>query len=456
MRTLFIIAVIAGMALGGLFLYGGISKQTPVSRFRVAEVERGDLLLTVSATGIIQPEEVVDVGAQVVGRIKKLGEDPRGETDDKFKGKPVDYCTPVKKGMVLAVIDPAVYQAQFNQAAAAVERAKADLLQMEAKRAQTNAEWERAQRLRNLKLSNISPTGTREARNQALPIKGISDADFILAKANSEIAKAMVEVGKATVAQQESAKELAATNLGYTVITSPVDGTIIERRVDIGQTVVSAMNAPSLFFIAEDLRRMEVWASVNEADIGRLKEGMPVRFTVDAFPRDEFSGVVSQIRLNASMTQNVVLYTVAVSAANPDLKLLPYLTADVKFEVEHRKGVLLVPNAALRFEPKSDQIAPVAETPGSADARSGKERSHLANDDADSNADVGTVWVQKGHFLEPLEVKLGPSDGVHTEVFGSGAKEGLEVVVGEQREDVDTQEVNNPFGPPKFRGPKRR
>jgi HlyD family secretion protein len=455
MRTLFVIAVIAGLILGGWYFYGGMSDGQTFSSFRIAEVERGDLLLTVGATGIIQPEEVVDVGAQVVGRIKKLGDDPRGETDGKYKGKPVDYCSPVKKGMVLAVIDPAIYQAQFNQAAAAVERSKADLLQMEAKLMQTEAEWARAQRLRSLKLSNISPTGTRAARSPALPIKGISDADFILAKANYQIALANVEVGKATVAQQESTKELAATNLGYTIIASPVDGTIIERRVNIGQTVVSAMNAPSLFLIAEDLRRMEVWASVNEADIGRLKEGMPVRFTVDAFPKDEFDGVISQIRLNASMTQNVVLYTVVVSAANPYLKLLPYLTADVKFEVENRKNVLLVPNAALRFEPKPEQIVPRAEPSTGDRAQSGKARPQHDKEEPESRSDVGTVWLQKGHFLESLQVELGQSDGVHTEISGPGVQAGLEVVVGEQRADVDTSDVNNPFGPPKFRGRKR-
>lgn len=455
MRTLFIIAVLIGLTVGGVFLYRGYAVEQPVGRFRVAGVERGDLLLTVSATGIIQPEEVVDIGAQVVGRISRLGDDPRGETDEKFKGKPVDYCTPVKKGMVLAVIDPAVYQAQFNQADAAVERAKADLLQMEAKLAQTKAEWERAQRLRNLKLSNISPTGTREARSPELPIKGISDADFILAKANYEIAKANVEIGKATVAQQESTRQLAKTNLGYTTITSPVDGTIIERRVNIGQTVVSSMNAPSLFLIAEDLRRMEVWASVNEADIGRLAQGMPVRFTVDAFPDDEFEGVVSQIRLNASMTQNVVLYTVVVSAANPDLKLLPYLTADVKFEVEHRKNVLLVPNAALRFEPKPDQIAKSTEPPPSTPADTHKRKPQGAKDEAAIKRQVGTIWVEEDHLLSPVEVEIGPSDGIVTEVKGANVHEGLEVVVGEQRAEVDSEDVNNPFGPPKFRKGKR-
>lgn len=455
MRTLFTIAVLVGFAVGGYFLYGAYANQKPTTRFKTAEVERGDLLITVGATGIIQPEEVVDIGAQVVGRISKLGEDPRGETDPKYKGKAVDFCSPVKKGMVLAVIDPAVYQAQFNQAEAAVTRAKADLLQMEARLAQTEAEWVRAQKLRDLKVDKISPTGVQTSRDSRLPIIAISDADFILARANYEIAKSNVEVGKATVLQQESTLELARTNLGYTVIPSPVDGTIIERRVNIGQTVVSSMNAPSLFLIAEDLRRMEVWASVNEADIGRLKEGMPVHFTVDAFPNDVFEGVVSQIRLNAQMTQNVVVYTVVVSAANPDLKLLPYLTADVKFEVEQHQDVLLVPNTALRYEPRPDQIlGTVAEA---AEKTGPPVRKQRAGDDEDNAAsDVGTVWVRKGELLAPLQVRVVATDGVLTAITGEQVKEGLAVVVGEQREEEASTEVNNPFGPPKFRGRRGR
>lgn len=448
MRTLFTIAVLIGLVGGGIFLYGKFANRQPASNFRTAEIERGDLLITVSATGIIQPEEVVDIGAQVVGRISKLGEDPRGESDPKYQGKPVDFCSPVKKGMVLAVIDPAVYQAQFNQAKAAVERAKADLLQMQAKAAQTEAEWNRAQKLRELKLTKISPTGLQSDRESSLPIKGISDADYILAKANYEIAKANVEVGKATVLQQESAMELAKTNLGYTVIPSPVDGTIIERRVNIGQTVVSSMNAPSLFLIAEDLRKLEIWASVNEADIGRLKEGMRVHFTVDAFPSDVFDGVVSQIRLNAQNTQNVVLYTVVVSADNPDLKLLPYLTANAKFEVEERKNVLLVPNAALRYEPRSEQIAPSQSDTSEPPAKKNRRDA----DDQGSAPDRGTVWVRQGDLLSPISVQLGPTDSVFTEITGDEVKEGLEVVVGEKRAETNASEVNNPFGPPKFRG----
>ena len=448
MRILFTLAVLVGLVGGGALLYGKYVGGEPATRFRTAEVERGDLTITVGATGTLEPEEIVDIGAQVVGRISELATDLRAKTDPKFEGKHIDYCSTVEEGMVLAKIDPAVYQAQFNQANAALERAKADQLQMEAKAIQTEAEWMRAQKLSDLTLNNRSPTGSAASRDASVAIRGISDSDFVLAKANHEIAKASVAVGKAAVMQAESALELANTNLSYTEIESPVSGTIIERRVNIGQTVVSSMNAPSLFLIAEDLRRMQVWASVVEADIGRLKVGMPVHFKVDAFPDDVFHGEVYQIRWNAQMTQNVVLYTVVVSAANPDLKLLPYLTADVKFEVDERKDVLIVPTAALRFQPKVEQMVASA----MAEATSSEDRSKEAKDAKEESKESGTLWIQQGELLAPMQVRIGATDGVSTEVSGEEVREGLEVVIGEQRKESSPSEVNNPFGPPKFRG----
>ena len=447
MRTLFVTLVLIGLVGGTVLLYGQYNSAPATSGFRTAKIKRGELLVTVTATGPVAPEEIVDVGAQVVGRIQKLGEDPRGETDPRYKGKNIDYRSEVKKGMVLAIIDPSVYQAQLDQAAAAVARAKADLLQMEAKATQTQAEWVRARKLRELQLPSLSPTGRQAS---SVPIRGISDADFIMAEANAKVAQANVEVAKATVEQQESARRLAQTNFEYTTIYSPVDGTIIERRVNIGQTVVSSMNAPSLFLIAEDLRRMQVWASVSEADIGRLQVGMPVHFTVDAFPDDEFHGEVYQIRLNATSNQNVVTYTVVVSVDNSDLKLLPYLTANVKFEIERHSNVLVVPNSALRFEPLPNQVA----QPVGGDAEAPPQRGRPGNDAGDEK---GTVWVQNGALLEPIEVIVGANDGAFSEVTGEGIEEGVEVVVGQQRKEASSSsEVNNPFAPPKWRGGGKR
>ncbi len=321
-------------------------------------------------------------------------------------------------------------------------------MQLEAHLMQAKAEWERAQRLQSLSVKSEVATDSSEAAEEARPhiqIRAISDSDYILAKSNYEVAKANIAVGKAAIAQQQSALELAETNLSYTVIKSPVRGTIIDRRVNIGQTVVASLNAPSLFLIAKDLRRMQVWASVNEADIGELKVGTPVSFTVDAFPKDEFRGEVVQVRLNAKMTQNVVTYTVVIATDNSDMKLLPYLTADVKFETARREGVLSVPNAALRFEPRRELVA-APPNGARSDAETGVHPPSAAGD-------VGTVWMQNENRVYPVHVTVGVSDGSRTEVAGEGLEEGQEVVLGELQAG-ETSEVNNPFAP-SFRRPNQ-
>ena len=426
-------ALFLALVAAGVKFYGDYGTSSPQVAFRTSVVERGDLVLTVEATGTLEPEDVIDVGAQVVGRIERFGLDPRGETDPAFKDKPIDYRSEVKEGTILAEIDDAVYLAQRNQALAAYERAKADLVQLEAKAAQTKAEWERAQRLRTLSVKGISATG----QGEGLQIRGISDADYVLAKSNYEVAKANIEVGKAAIAQQKSTLDLAETNLSYTIIKSPVKGTILARRVNMGQTVVASFNAPSLFLIAKDLRRMQVWASVNEADIGELKVGTPVSFTVDAFPDETFRGVVELVRLDASMTQNVVIYTVVISTSNADLKLLPYLTANVIFEVNRRDDVLTVPLGALRYQPRPELIVTDAK-PATEDKKSTPDKS--------KSESQGTVWIRSGAGVEPIQVTLGASDRSRIEVIGGELKEGTEVVLGEQQAGA-AEQVNNPFAP---------
>jgi len=433
MKTIFSIALFLALIAAGLKFYGDYNAGSQEIAFRTAVVERGDLILTVEATGTLEPEDVVDVGAQVVGRIERFGLDPRGETDPAFKGKPVDYRSEVKEGTILAVIDDSVYLAQRNQALAAYERAKADLVQMEARLAQADAEWQRAQRLRKLTVKGLSAAG----QGAGMEIRGISDADYVLAKSNYEVAKANIEVGKAAIAQQKSTLDLAETNLSYTVIKSPVEGTILARRVNIGQTVVASFNAPSLFLIAKDLRRMQVWASVNEADIGELKVGTPVTFTVDAFPDDVFRGEVEQVRFDAQMTQNVVIYTVVVSTSNADLKLLPYLTANVVFEVNRRDNVLTVPLGALRYQPRPELIV-AGPKPATGDKKPPASKS--------KSESQGTVWIRSGAGVAPVEVTLGANDRSHIEVIGGELKEGMEVVLGEQQAGAGEQ-VNNPFAP---------
>lgn len=434
MKTIFSIALFLALIAAGVKYYGDYNAGSQEIAFRTALVESGDLILTVEATGTLEPEDVVDVGAQVVGRIERFGLDPRGETDPAFKDRPVDYRSEVKEGTILAEIDDSVYLAQRNQALAAYERAKADLVQMEARLAQTDAEWQRAQRLRKLTVKGLSAAG----QGEGMEIRGISDADFVLAKSNYEVAKANIEVGKAAIAQQKSTLDLAETNLSYTVIKSPVEGTILARRVNIGQTVVASFNAPSLFLIAKDLRRMQVWASVNEADIGELKVGTPVTFTVDAFPDDTFHGEVEQVRFDAQMTQNVVIYTVVVATSNADLKLLPYLTANVVFEVNRRDDVLTVPLGALRYQPRPELIVASAKP-------ATENKKPLANNKSKSESH-GTVWIRSGAGVAPVEVTLGANDRSHIEVIGGELKEGMEVVLGEEQAGA-AEQVNNPFAP---------
>lgn len=370
--------------------------------FRTARIERGDLLSTISATGTVEPEEVVDVGAQIMGLIVEFGPDPKDP--NKF----IDYGSVVEKGTVLARIDPTPYEAALDQAEAALERAKAELLQLEAKYEQAEKEWKRAETLR-----------TKNA---------VAETDYDIIVANYKAAKANLAVGKANVRQSEAALRVAKTNLGYTTITSPVRGVILDRRVNIGQTVVASLNAPSLFLIAKDLQRMQVWASVNEADIGQIRLDMPVRFTVDAYPGETFYGKVSQIRLNATMTQNIVTYTVVVTTDNSSGKLLPYLTANIQFEVHHRKNVLLVPNAALRWKPQASQIVPT---------------SHASNNPTEILNSQGHryLWVEAGSGLvRPVEVVVGLTDGTMTEVSGNEVQEGMKVIVGEESVQKPTEQ----------------
>lgn len=433
MRLLVLLLIVGGGAAGGYYWYNHLTEEPPPT-FRTAAVKRGDLVAAISATGTVEPEEVIDVGAQVAGKISTLGGDPK-ET-----GKTIDYGSLVEAGTVLAQIDDAIYRAHVGQAKANVQRAQADLLQFKAKQRQTEREWKR--------LENLVIT------------KAVSISDYDLAKANYEVAQAMVGVGEATIAQNQAALDLANTNLGYTTIKSPVKGVIIDRRINVGQTVVASLNAPSLFLIAKDLRRMQVWASVNEADIGRIHRGQQVQFTVDAFPAEPFHGEVAQIRLNATMTQNVVTYTVVVSTDNSNGKLLPYLTANLQFEIDRRKGVLLVPTAALRFEPPPDQAVPEArsllQTVGGKAAergRGGPPASKPASKVTKPAENRGRLWVTEGALLRPIEVRVGVSDGANTEVSAEGLREGLEVVLGEVRGQRG-RAATNPFAPKLFGGQK--
>lgn len=405
-----------------LVLAGGIwwwhSRGGEKLSFTTTDVKRGEVTATISASGTIEPLEVVDIGAQVDGRISAFGKDTEGKT--------VDYGSTVTEGSLLAKIDDSVYAADLSVSKAGLLSAQANLEQMNAKLDQAAAEWKRAQDLYASKLT--------------------AQVDYETDKANYEIAKANVSVAISGVEQAKADLEKAQRNLDFCTINSPVSGVIIDRRVNEGQTVVSSLSAPSLFLIARDLTKMQIWVSVNEADVGRIKPDMPVDFTVDAFPTREFKGTVGKVRLNAQMTQNVVLYTVEINIENAEKLLLPYLTANVRFVVNREPNTLLVPNAALRWSPTSlAEVAPEArkdlvDPPGEV---------HVATPPAEKDSDTKnskrTLWVKSGDYVRPIEVSEGISDGVNTAVVAGDLHEGDEVVTG----DIvgGPSNVSNPFLP---------
>jgi len=462
-KRILVVAVVLGLLGGAGYIYyvyyGPGSSQD--ATFRTDVVTRGELLVAISATGTVEPEEVIDVGAQVAGRILEFGKDANGNQ--------VDYNSRVKAGMVLASIDDSLWKAnaaeadaQVLSAEANVHRAKADLGQFKAKLVQAERDWQRAQKLGP---SDALARSSYDAYESA----------YESAKAGVAVGDAAIVQAQAGVTQAKAAADRAQRNLSYCTITSPVDGVIIARRVNMGQTVVASLNAPSLFLIAKDLRRMQVWVPVNEADIGRLHPGLPVSFIMDAMPDATFRGQVGKIRLDASMTQNVVTYTVEVQTDNSDGRLMPYLTANIKFEMDRHDDVLQVPSQALPWAPTSaDQVAPEfraayearqarrsgrGESGGSTAARGQAAATEPANSrpagatgksrrgGQGGQGGRGVVWVVSDKFVRPIEVRTGLTNGVETEVSGEGLTEGMEVVTGATVQSGSPSSGVNPFAP---------
>ena len=450
LRLLLLLVVILALGGGAYWFFVLRAANGPVDDWQTAAVTRGELVARISATGTVEPEELVDVGAQVAGQIRSFGTDTAG--------KVVDYGSVVEAGAMLATIDDSLYnadvasaRAELAQAEAGVTRAVADVAQSKAKLAQADRDWDRAQKL--------GPSDALAATTYDSYKAGFETATAALAVAEASLVQA-----KATVDQANTSLMRAERNLGFCVIKSPVSGVIIDRRVNIGQTVVSSLNAPSLFLIAKDLKRMQVWVAVNEADIGQIKTGLPVSFSVDAFPGEKFVGKVGKVRLNATMTQNVVTYTVEVDTDNSSGRLLPYLTANLQFEIERRENVLLVPNAALRWSPRDLDTA--ADGPaGAQPTRAGAGRPPAGGgpggpgrpDKPASAKNHGTLYVVEGDALRPVTVRTGLTDFTLTEVAGDELKEGMTVVVGENTPEVDPATdsgTKNPFLPqmPRRRG----
>jgi len=409
-KLLFVLFVAALAGSAGFYWWRANGADQPT--FGTVPVTRGDLLVSVSATGSVEPVEIIDVGAQIIGSIKSFGPDPDRP------GKTIDYRSRVRQGAILAQLDDSPHKAELKKALANQKLAEGELARARARLRQAERVFNRAKKL----------IGTN------------SVSDFENATAEKEISEAEVAAAEAKLELMKATTEVARTNLGYTTIKSPVDGVVIDRRVNVGQTVVAGLNAPSLFLLAKDLSRMLVWAAVNEADIGDIHMGQAVTFKVDAYRGKRYTGKVSQIRLNASMVQNVVTYGVVVDVDNVDGTLLPYMTARLQFEVSRRSNVLQVPNQALRWRPAWDQISPSARAelkPPEAGAKFPWNNKDAESEETEERVDLGvpTLWVVADDgFVRPIKVQTGLSDGLVTEIKAGVLEAGAQVVVRVVRE----------------------
>ncbi len=466
--------VVVLLAGGGFWYWKGHTQ--PHTNYALAEVKRGRLEATVGSTGTLEPREIVDVGAQVNGRVVAIAPDASTQSKiidwgSEVKGPVMDqYGKIAQPGTLLAEIDPDLYQAQVlaaeasvgstqaavKSAEAAVDVAQADVLQKTATLNQATEDWKRASEL-------IKTGGVAKAEfDQFNAAHEIAKASLKSSTANLGVTRANLKKAEADVRTAQANLKTANTNLAYTKITSPVDGVVIDRRVNVGQTVVASLSAPSLFLIAKDLSKTEVWATVNEVDVGKIEKDDKVTFTVDALPGRVYHGrVVPQgrlpFRLNATMNQNVVTYTVVVSVddkENQDRALKPYMTANLTFLVGERDNALVVPNAALRWQPSKERIAP--------EQRDGYKRlatKKRSGTDVEAQ-DHGLIWIKgEDGFLRYIEVKTGLSDSVNTEIVsvlnGGELKEHTQIIVGEMRGGEGRSNEANPFVASPF-SPKKK
>jgi HlyD family secretion protein len=344
-KTLFAVAAIAVIGAGAYGYYRFTQK--PVApTINTARVTRGDLAEVVGATGTLQAVTTVQVGTQVSGTIQQLN---------------ADFNSLVRKGQVLARLDPSLIQSQIEQARANLIRAEADLERLRVALDDARTKLVRARELSEKKL--------------------IAQTELEAAEVTVRSSEAQLRSQQAGVTQSQASLRQNEVNLAHTVIQSPIDGLVISRNVDVGQTVAASMSAPTLFVLAADLTKMQVLASLDESDVGRIRPGQAVRFRVDAFPTEEFTGSVTQVRLQPTTVQNVVTYQTVIDVPNPGLKLKPGMTANVNIEIARRTDVTRVPNTALRFRPTAEMFAALGQTPPPAGAGGGRGRGTGASPD---------------------------------------------------------------------------
>ena len=377
-----VIAAVAAIAALAVWLLSGGKKEEKIT-FDTAAVAPANIMNSITATGTIEPVTSVTVGTQVSGIVSKLF---------------VDYNSVVKKGQVIAELDKTNLMSQLNTAKTQLATAQSQL---------------------NYQTANYK-------RYKTLFEKGLVAAD------DFDNAKLSYTQAKEQVASAKEEVQRAQTNLGYATITSPIDGVVLSKSVEEGQTVAASFSTPELFTIAQDLTNMQVVADVDEADIGDVKEGERVSFTVDAYPDDTFEGEVKQVRQEATTTNNVVTYEVVISAPNADLKLKPGLTANVTIYTAERKGVLSVPSKALRFTPQKETVGKMKIV----DAANAKNK----------------VWTIEGNSIVAHKVNIGMTDGTNTQIVGGIAEgtkvvTGLNVMGGEEEKPMEAQGESSPFAP---------
>lgn len=412
-------------ALAAVVLAAGCGKKTPELKFETAQVDRGRIVSRVTATGTLSALVTVQVGSQVSGRVAQLF---------------VDFNSPVKKGEVIAKIDPQIFEAALEQARANTVAAEGELTKATVQAADAQRQYERTKTLAEQKL--------------------VAQAELDTAFANANAARAGVNVAEGHLAQAKAALNQSKVNLEFTNIVSPINGTVISRSVDVGQTVAASLQAPTLFVIAEDLAKMQVDTSVAEADVGKLQPGMSATFLVDAFPNERFTGTVRQIRNAPQTVQNVVTYDAVIDVANPEQKLRPGMTANVTFVSAEHDDVLRIPAAAVRFRPPPELYAKLQGAGGQGAAgrarrdggsggpsggawgrreREGGQSAGAGGPAASGtgggglprgpdSADKRTVWAMRGGEPAPVSIRVGLSDGSFTEVVEGELHEGDTVI----------------------------
>jgi HlyD family secretion protein len=447
--------ILGGTVCFGVLAVGGYLYAQSLSNrqsFRTAPVTRGPLTAAVTATGTLNAVITVQVGSQVSGQIKEMF---------------VDFNSIVKKGQVIARINPALFEAQVSQAKAQLDAAQAMVLNQQAVIEKTRADLESARaalasahaqsiksqvavvdgkrnlgRQHDLRQRNLIAQADEDAAqvqydsavaqyDSSVAQERAQGAALRSAEGQLKVAETLLRNLEAQVDQNKAALEQAKLSLGYTVIQAPVDGVVVARNVDVGQTVAASLQAPTLFVIAQDLTKMQVDTNVDEADVGRLQVGQHTTFTVDAFPGRFFTGAITQVRKAAQILQNVVTYDVVVSADNSDLKLLPGMTANIRVVTDQRENALRVPNAALRFRPAGVAVERPSTGGGSGGGQGPGNRPGSGSGSRTGGGQIGRVWIA-GSDGKPaaVRVQVGITDGQSSEVVGEALTEGQRVIIG--------------------------